>query len=75
MSKLDGLKEELAYLKLWLGIMVVTGISLVAWLLTNIQSAWWLLLVSGFSGLFIIGSGSLAIHRQIEQKIREITEL
>jgi hypothetical protein len=30
MSELDGLKEEIAYLKLWLGIMIVTGISLIA---------------------------------------------
>lgn len=30
MSDLDGLKEEIAYLKLWLGIMIVTGISLMA---------------------------------------------
>jgi len=39
MSKLDGLKEELAYLKLWLGIMILTGISLIGWLLTSIHSA------------------------------------
>jgi hypothetical protein len=29
MSELDMLKEKLAYLKLWLGILVVTNISLI----------------------------------------------
>jgi hypothetical protein len=32
MSELDRLKEQLAYLKFWQGIMVVTDISLVGWL-------------------------------------------
>jgi hypothetical protein len=31
MSELDRLKEQLAYLKFWQGIMVVTEISLVGW--------------------------------------------
>ena len=33
MSELDRLKEQLAYLKFWQGIMVITDISLVGWLL------------------------------------------
>jgi hypothetical protein len=35
MSKLDVAKEKIAYLKLWLGIAVVTNISLFSWLLTS----------------------------------------
>lgn len=35
MSEADVLKEKIAYLKLWLGIMVVTNISMVGWLLVN----------------------------------------
>jgi len=35
MSQVDVLKEKIAYLKLWLGIMVVTDISLVGWLLAG----------------------------------------
>ena len=74
MSKLDGLKEELAYLKLWLGIMIITGISLIGWLLTNFQSASRLLLMSGFVVLVSIGVGCFSLHRQIERKIVEISE-
>ena len=41
MSEVDVLKEKIAYLKLWLGIMVVTDISLVGWLLGNYIVANW----------------------------------
>lgn len=39
MSKLDVAKEQIAYLKLWLGIVIVTDISLMGWLLGNFRSA------------------------------------
>jgi len=34
-SELDRLKEQIAYLKFWQGIMVVTEISLVGWLIST----------------------------------------
>jgi len=34
MPALDQLKEQVAYLKFWQGIMVVTDISLVGWLIS-----------------------------------------
>ena len=34
MPDLEGLKEETAYLKLWLGILIVTGIGL-GWVATQ----------------------------------------
>jgi len=39
MSELDVAKEQIAYLKVWLGILVVTDISLVGWLASNIATA------------------------------------
>jgi hypothetical protein len=35
MSKLDVAKERIAYLKFWLGVLVVTDISLVGWLVSR----------------------------------------
>lgn len=75
MSELDGLKEELAYLKLWLGIMIVTSISLVGWLLSNFGSTHWLLFVSGIVVLISLGVGSFALHRRIEDRIEEVRRL
>ena len=39
MSEVDLLKEKIAYLKLWLSIMVVTDISMFGWLLGNYTAA------------------------------------
>jgi cadmium resistance protein CadD (predicted permease) len=75
MSDLDGLKEEIAYLKLWLGIMVVTGISLIGWLLGNFRSAHWMLVFGGFLGLVSIGFGCFALHQRIEAKIADVKRL
>ena len=75
MSEVDGIKEEIAYLKLWLGIMIVTGVSLIGWLLGNFRSAHWLLVVGGFLGLLLIGFGCFALHQQIESKIDEVKRL
>jgi hypothetical protein len=38
-SELDVAKEQIAYLKFWLGILVVTDISLFGWLLSNVGGA------------------------------------
>lgn len=75
MAKLDGLREELAYLKLWLGIMIVTAISLTGWLLTHFHLASWFLSLSGFIVLVSIAIGGATLHRRIEKKIIEGSEL
>ena len=47
MSELDVAKEQIAYLKFWLGIFVVTDISLFGWVLSNVESANLLLVFRG----------------------------
>ena len=75
MPELDGVREEIAYLKLWLGIMVATGISLIAWLLNNFRSAHWLLSGGGFVGVVSIGFLSIVLHWRIKSKIDEVKRL
>jgi len=75
MSELDLAKEKIAYLKLWLGVMIAGELSLMGWLLTNFRSAHWLLIVSGILILFTIGFGGYVIHIRIEAKIAGLKEL
>ena len=75
MSELDAAREEIAYLKLWLGIMIVTGISLMSWLLGNYGSSVWYLTTGGLIALISIGFGCFTLHRRIESKIDEIKRL
>ncbi len=75
MSKLDLAKEQISYLKLWLGIMVAVGISLTGWLLSNFQSVDWLLVLADIVALLAICFGGYAIHKRIEAKIALLEEL
>ena len=53
MPQLDVLKEKIAYLKLWLSIVVVTDISLVGWLLGNYTVANWALIIRDMVAVFV----------------------
>nr|VFK17397.1 MAG: hypothetical protein BECKLFY1418C_GA0070996_103128 [Candidatus Kentron sp. LFY] len=75
MSKLDLAKEEIAYLKLWLGMVFAVGVTLIGWLLSNFQSAHWHLVAAGILALLLIGFVGYAIHTRIEDKITRIEEL
>jgi hypothetical protein len=74
-SDLDAAKEEIAYLKLWLGILIVTDISLIGWLLGNYNGAPWLLTVGCLVALISIGFGCFTLHNRIESKINEVKRL
>jgi len=74
-SKLDVAKEKIAYLKLWLGIAVVTDISLVGWLLSNGRSASGLMVTGALLAIVSITYAALMIHRHIERKMDALEDL
>lgn len=75
MSALDRLKEQLVYLRFWLGIIVATEIALVGWLIsTPIESDSRLWFIGAF-GSVLLGAGVFLVHRQIERRIDEIGRL
>jgi nitrate reductase gamma subunit len=69
------LKERLAYLKLWLGILVVTDLSLIGWLVSHYENAKLLLVVSGITAVIMAAVGTLVLHRRIERHIERLREL
>ena len=75
MSELDRLKEQLAYLKFWLGIMVVTEISLVGWLISTARSSDLRLWSFAAVGVVVLGVGIFALHRQIQRRIEQLGRL
>ena len=75
MSELDRIKEQLAYLKFWQGIMVVTDISLVGWLISTFDTARPALWSFAAIGVVLLGVGIFALHRQIERRIDKIGSL
>jgi nitrate reductase gamma subunit len=74
-SELDVAKEQIAYLKFWLGVMVVTDISLFGWLISNATSTTLQLLVGGCLAVIAITTGIALLHRRIERQIQALRGL
>ena len=75
MSELERLKEQVAYLKLWQGVMVVTDISLVGWLASAANSTRPLLVALAVIALVLVTVGIVMAHRHIERRIDQIGKL
>lgn len=75
MSELDRIKEQLVYLRFWLGIMVVTDISLVGWLASTVDTVSHALLGFAIVGIIVLSLGIFLLHRRIERRIEQIGRL
>ena len=75
MSDLDVAKEEIAYLKIWLGILVVTDISIFGWLISNVGQAIALLLWAAVVAVAGLSVGIFLLHRLIKRQIQSLKEL
>jgi hypothetical protein len=74
-SELDVAKEKIAYLKVWLGILLVTDISTFGWLVSNVGSATTLLLWAAIIVVVALTSGILFLHRRIDRHIQSLRDL
>lgn len=75
MSELDVAKEKIAYLKLWLGIMVVTEISLIGWFIGNFGQASAGLLITDLIAIAAVSAGIVVLHYRIEGEIEALRNL
>jgi hypothetical protein len=75
MPKLDGLKEELAYLRLWLGMLAVAEMSLIGWTASAVETASARLLSLSVIVIIVLGVGVFLLDRLIERGIEEIRSL
>jgi uncharacterized membrane protein YadS len=75
MAKIDEIKEELNYLKVWLGIIVITTISLISWLINNYESSSSLKIIADIIAIVILTITILLIDKNIKKKIKALKEL
>ena len=75
MSELDRVKEQLVYLRFWLGIMVAAEIALVGWLISTPISANATLWFMGAFGAVVLAVGIFLVHRQVGRRIDQIGKL
>ena len=75
MARQDMVKEEIAYLKLWVGILVVTDISLLGWLMGEMDN---LDVLRGSGGAIFVVAITLfivSLHRRIDGRINSLGDL
>jgi hypothetical protein len=74
MSELDRVKEQLVYLRFWLGIMVATDcFGRLAYLYGHRRKR--NTLVYGRIGAVALAAGIFLVHRQVERRIDQIGKL
>jgi hypothetical protein len=72
MPELDALKEELNYLRLWLGMTAVADISLIGWTAAALETSSMRLLSVAVVVIMVLGFGILLLHRMIVRRIGQI---
>ena len=72
MSELDRLKEQVAYLKFWQGVVVITDISLAGWLISAVDTAGRLRVFLGLLGVGVLTCAIIVLHRQIKRRVNQI---
>jgi len=75
MAELDRVREQIAYLKYWQGIMVVTDISVLGWMITVAENPPWRTFALAACGVVALSFGILDMHRRIERRIDRIGDL
>jgi hypothetical protein len=75
MAELDVVKEQIAYSKFWLGIMVVTDLSLFGWLISHAGRPTVILVIGGWFAVIVTGVGILLVHRRIKGQIEKLRDL
>jgi hypothetical protein len=75
MSELDVAKEKIAYLKVWLGILLITDISTFGWLVSNIDAATTFLQWAAVIVVVALTVGILLLHRRLDRHIQSLRKL
>jgi hypothetical protein len=69
MAEHDRVKEQIAYLKYWQGIMVVTDISVLGWMMSVAGDPPWRTFTLAALGVIALSFGILDLHRRIDRRI------
>ncbi len=75
MSKIDEIKEEIGWLKVWLGILVVTMFGMIGWGISHIGKVSNLLLILDGIAIIIIAIIVAIINFTAIKKIRSLKDL
>ena len=75
MAEIDEIKEEINYLKVWLGITLITTIGLISWLLNNYDTADTIKIVADISVILVLNLSVIVIDKKIKKRIKKLRDL
>ncbi|WP_024787144.1 MULTISPECIES: hypothetical protein [unclassified Lebetimonas] len=75
MAKIDEIKEEINFLKVWLSILIVTVLGMVGWGISNIGKVSNILLILDVVGIIILSFIIVLINYAIIKKIKSLKDL
>ena len=75
MAKIDEVKEEINFLKVWLSILIITVLGMVGWGIVNIGKINNLLLILDVIGVIVLSLIIIIINFTIIKKIRSLKDL
>ena len=75
MARIDEIKEELNYLKVWLGIIVITTIGLISWLINNYESSSNMKIIADVIAVIVLTITIVFIDKNIKKKIKALKDL
>jgi len=75
MSKLDIAKESIAYLKFWLGVTIVSEMSLLSWVFAHAETATNDKIYATVASVVIVGMIAFYLHKRIERLILKLEDL
>jgi hypothetical protein len=62
-------------LKFWLGVVVITDIGLVGWLIAAVDTADALRLLLGIFGVIVLSFSAWVLHQDIDRHMKQIGKL
>ncbi len=75
MGKVDEIKEDIGWLKVWLGIAVAAAFGMLGWLVSHYKESELLLLMLDGLGVLILAGLITWINHRALQKIRSLRDL
>jgi 4-hydroxybenzoate polyprenyltransferase len=75
MPRIDGIKEELAWLKVVFGVLAAIDASLAAWVAQNVGGSNRVLVCGAFVAITVVTAGVVSISRLVYRQPRELEHL
>ncbi len=75
MGKIDKEKEEIAWIKFWIGVSVASTMGLISWFVNNYESANTIMLVLDIVSVLMIAIFIIILNKTGLKKMKELEDL